>query len=49
MLFSILISLNFMVESMLQTQAGFTFFTFFLCLILKYNLKEVSEYKNITK
>lgn len=49
MLFSILISLNFMVESMLQTQAGFTFFTFFLCLILKYNLKEFSEYKNITK
>lgn len=49
MLFSILISLNFMVESMLQTQAGFTFFTFILCLILKYNLKEVSEYKNITK
>jgi O-antigen ligase len=43
MLFSILISLNFMVESMLQTQAGFTFFTLFLCLILKYNLKEVSE------
>jgi O-antigen ligase len=42
MLFSILISLNFMVESMLQTQAGFTFFTLFLCLILKYNLKEVS-------
>jgi O-antigen ligase len=49
MLLSILISLNFMVESMLQTQAGFTFFTFFLCLILKYNLKAVSEYKNITK
>jgi O-antigen ligase len=43
LLFSILISLNFMVESMLQSQAGFTFFTFFLCLILKYNLKEFPE------
>ena len=40
MLFSILICFNFMVESMLQSQAGFTFFTFFLCLFLKYNLKD---------
>ena len=43
MLFSILISLNFMVESMLQAQAGFTFFVFFLCTLLKYDLKEISK------
>ena len=39
-LFGILISLNFMVESMLQTQAGFTFFTFFLCLLLNHNFNK---------
>ncbi len=38
MLFGILISFNFMVESMLQSQAGFTFFTFFVCLFLQYKL-----------
>lgn len=43
MLFSILISLNFMVESMLQAQAGFTFFVFFLCILLKYDFKEISK------
>lgn len=37
-LFSVLIILNFLVESMLQAQAGFIFFVFFLCLLLKYNL-----------
>ena len=37
-LFSLLIILNFLVESMLQAQAGFIFFVFFLCLFLKYNL-----------
>lgn len=43
LLFSILISLNFMVESMLQAQAGFIFFAFFLCLLLKYDLKEITK------
>jgi len=43
MLFSILISLNFMVESMLQAQAGFTFFVFFLCVLLKYDLKKITK------
>jgi len=43
MLFSILIFLNFTVESMLQAQAGFTFFVFFLCILLKYDLKEISK------
>lgn len=42
LLFGILISFNFMVESMLQSQAGFTFFTFFLCMFLKYNLKDIT-------
>lgn len=37
-LFSLLIICNFLVESMLQAQAGFIFFVFFLCLLLKYNL-----------
>lgn len=37
-LFSLLITFNFLVESMLQAQAGFIFFVFFLCLLLKYNL-----------
>lgn len=41
-LFSILITLNFLVESMLQTQAGIVFFVFFLCLFLKYNLSTLS-------
>lgn len=43
MLFSILISLNFMVESMLQSQAGFIFFTFSVCILLKYDLKEITK------
>lgn len=42
-LFSILIILNFLVESMLQAQAGFIFFVFFLCLFLKYNLSQQSK------
>lgn len=41
-LFSILISLNFLVESMLQAQAGFIFFVFFLCLFIKYNLSKLN-------
>jgi O-antigen ligase len=36
-IFSIIIILNFLVESMLQTQAGTIFFVYFLCLLLKYN------------
>jgi len=43
MLFCIIISLNFMVESMLQAQAGFTFFVFFLCILLKYDLNEITK------
>ncbi len=42
-LFSILIFFNFLVESMLQAQAGFIFFVFFLCLLLKYNLNQLSK------
>lgn len=42
-LFSILITLNFLVESMLQAQAGFIFFVFFLCLFLKYNLSQLNK------
>lgn len=38
LLFSILIILNFLVESMLQSQAGFIFFLFFSCLLLNSSL-----------
>ena len=38
LLFSILIILNFLVESMLQAQAGFIFFLFFSCLLLNSSL-----------
>ena len=34
LLFSLVIILNFLVESMLQTQAGFTFFVFFSCILI---------------
>lgn len=37
-LFSILMLLNFLVESMLQTQAGIVFFVLFLCLFLQYDM-----------
>lgn len=37
-LFSVIIVLNFLVESMLQTQAGNLFYVCFLCLLLNYNL-----------
>lgn len=40
-LFSILIVLNFLVESMLQTQAGIVFFVLFLCLFLQYDLRSM--------
>ncbi len=42
-LFSILITLNFLVESMLQTQAGTVFFVFFLCLFSQYDLAGMKE------
>lgn len=44
-LFSILIVLNFLVESMLQTQAGIVFFVLFLCLFLQYDLRAMKENK----
>lgn len=37
-LFSLMIILNFMVESMLQVHAGFIFFVFFFCLLTQYDL-----------
>lgn len=37
-LFSIIILLNFLVESMLQTQAGVLFFTGFLCMLLEHDI-----------
>lgn len=42
-LFSILMILNFLVESMLQAQAGFIFFVFFLCLLVKDDLSFTGE------
>lgn len=42
-LFSVIIILNFLVESMLQTQAGNLFYGFFLCLLLQYNLMKISN------
>lgn len=41
-LFSLLITFNFLVESMLQAQAGFIFFVFFFCLLTRYNLSKTS-------
>ncbi len=41
-LFSLLITCNFLVESMLQAQAGFIFFAFFFCLLTQYNLFKTS-------
>lgn len=42
-LFSVSIILNFLVESMLQTQAGNMFYCFFLCLLLTTNLLNSTE------
>ncbi|MBI3520548.1 MAG: O-antigen ligase family protein [Bacteroidetes bacterium] len=42
-LFSILIIFNFLVESMLQAQAGFIFFAFFFCILTQYNLDKFSS------
>ncbi len=46
-LFSFLITFNFLVESMLQAQAGFIFFTFFLCFLLQYHLGKFTNQNNI--
>ncbi len=42
-LFSILIILNFLVESMLQAQAGFIFFVFFFCFLTHYNFHKLTK------
>ncbi len=42
-LFSTLIIFNFLVESMLQAQAGFIFFVFFFCLLTQYNVFKISS------
>ncbi len=39
--FAVLTSVNFFVESMLQTSAGTVFFVFFLCFFLKFNEKKL--------
>jgi len=44
-LFSVLMILNFLVESMLQAQAGFIFFVFFICLFLQYNFSKQQTIK----
>lgn len=42
-LFSVLCIFNFLVESMLQSQAGFIFFVFFFCILTQYNLSKPSS------
>lgn len=41
-LFSILMFFNFLVESMLQAQAGFIFFVFFFCFLTHYNFHKLN-------
>lgn len=41
-LFCGIVLLNYLVESMLQAQAGFIFIVFFSCLLLKYNLSKLT-------
>lgn len=48
-LFSTLIILNFLVESMLQAQAGFIFFAFFFTLLAQYNLSKLFSNQNHTQ
>ena len=49
LLFCIIIILNFLVESMLQTQAGFTFFVFFSCILIADTfLKSTSTHSSST-
>ena len=45
-LFGVVLTLNFLVESMLQAQAGFIFFTFFICLLLDNNLNKTNKNLN---
>lgn len=42
-LFSILMIFNFLVESMLQAQAGFIFFAFFFCILTQYNFHQLNK------
>jgi O-antigen ligase len=42
-LFIILIIFNFLVESMLQAQAGFIFFVFFFCILTQYNFHKLNK------
>ena len=42
-LFSILTTFNFLVESMLQAQAGFIFFAFFFCILTQYNFHKLNK------
>jgi O-antigen ligase len=42
-LFSILNIFNFLVESMLQAQAGFIFFAFFFCILTQYNFHKLNK------
>ena len=42
-LFSILMIFNFLVESMLQAQAGFIFFAFFFCILSQYNFHKLNK------
>lgn len=42
-LFSILMIFNFLVESMLQAQAGFVFFAFFFCILTQYNFHKLNK------
>lgn len=42
-LFSILMIFNFLVESMLQSQAGFIFFAFFFCILTQYNFHKLNK------
>jgi len=42
-LFSVLCIFNFLVESMLQAQAGFVFFAFFFCFLTQYNFHKLTK------
>lgn len=41
--FSVLMIFNFLVESMLQAQAGFIFFVFFFCILTQYNFHKLNK------
>jgi O-antigen ligase len=43
--FAVLVSVNFLVESMLQTSAGNVFYVFFLCLLLVFRQKSLAHDK----